>query len=82
MEQGRGPGAIAGLIHRLEYRVRRSYGFLLATGDVVRVMRVAAVHVSSAGTVLIDLLLDHAGVPGGVDTAWQRTYGKVDASPL
>lgn len=50
---------------------RGSYGFLLATGDVLRVSRVTAVHVSSAGSILLDVLLDHAGVPGGVDTAWQ-----------
>ena len=50
---------------------RGSYGFLLATGDVVRVSRVTAVHVSSGGSILIDVLLDHAGVPGGVDMAWR-----------
>lgn len=50
---------------------RGSYGFLLATGDVVRASRVTAVHASSGGAILIDVLLDHAGVPGGVDTAWQ-----------
>lgn len=53
---------------------RGSYGFLLATGDVVRLSRVAAVHVSSSGSILIDVLLDHAGVPGGVDTAWQPKH--------
>ncbi len=53
---------------------RGSYGFLLATGDVVRVSRVTAVHVSSGGSILIDVLLDHAGVPGGVDTAWQPKH--------
>jgi hypothetical protein len=53
---------------------RGSYGFLLATGDVVRVSRVTAVHVSSSGSILIDILLDHAGVPGGVDTAWQPKH--------
>ena len=51
-----------------------SYGFLLASGDVVRASRVTAVHVSSAGSVLIDVMLDHAGVPGGVDTAWQPKH--------
>lgn len=50
---------------------RGSYGFLLATGDVARVSRVTAVHASSAGSILIDVLLDHAGVPDGVDTAWR-----------
>ena len=54
--------------------VRGSYGFLLTTGDVVRVSRVAAVHVSSDGAILIDVLLDHAGVPGGVDLAWEAKH--------
>ena len=53
---------------------RGSYGFLLGTGDVVRVSRVTAVHVSSTGVILMDILLDHAGVPGGVDTAWQSKH--------
>ena len=55
--------------------VRGSYGFLLTTGDVVRASRVTAVHVASAGgPVLVDVLLDHAGVPGGVDMAWQSKH--------
>ncbi len=53
---------------------RGSYGFLLTTGDVVRVSRVTAIHVSSNGSILIDALLDHAGVPGGVDMAWQPKH--------
>ena len=53
---------------------RGSYGFLLATGDVVRVSRVTAIHVSSTGAILVDILLDHAGVPGGVDMAWQPKH--------
>lgn len=53
---------------------RGSYGLLLGTGDVVRVSRVTAVQVSSGGAILIDVLLDHAGVPGGVDTAWQSKH--------
>lgn len=51
---------------------RGTYGFLLATGDVLRVSRVTAIHVApGSGPVLIDVLLDHAGVPGGVDLAWR-----------
>ncbi len=53
---------------------RGSYGFLLATGDVVRASRVTAVHVSSNGSILVDVLLDHAGVPDGVDMAWQPKH--------
>jgi len=54
--------------------MRGAYGFLLATGDVVRASRVTAVHISSVGAVLIDVLLDHAGVPGGVDLAWEPKH--------
>lgn len=54
--------------------MRGSYGFLLATGEVVRASRVTAVHASSSGLVLIDVLLDHAGVPEGVDTAWRTKH--------
>ena len=51
---------------------RGAYGFLLATGDVVRVSRVTAVHVGpGGGPILVDVLLDHAGVPDGVDLAWR-----------
>ena len=53
---------------------RGSYGFLLVTGDVLRVSRVTAVHVSSGGSILLDVLLDCAGVPGGVDFAWQPKH--------
>ena len=50
--------------------VRGAFGLLLATGDVLRVISLSAAHVSSDGIVLLDVLLDHAGVPDGVDTAW------------
>ena len=53
---------------------RGSFGFLLTTGDVVRISRITAVHVSSGGSILLDVLLDHAGVPSGVDTAWQPKH--------
>ena len=54
---------------------RSAYGFLLAIGDVVRVSRVTAVHVApDGGPVLLDVLLDHAGVPGGVDLAWEPKH--------
>jgi hypothetical protein len=53
---------------------RGAYGFLLTTGDVVRVSRVTAIHISSAGAILVDVLLDHAGVPEGVDMAWQAKH--------
>ena len=31
----------------------------------------AALHQSSSGTVLLDVLLDHGGIPDGIDLAWQ-----------
>ena len=33
-----------------------------------------AIHISSAGAILVDVLLDHAGVPEGVDMAWQTKH--------
>jgi hypothetical protein len=53
---------------------RRAFGLLLATGDVLRVAGLAAAHLSSEGTVLLDVVLDHAGVPEGVDTAWRSKH--------
>lgn len=53
---------------------RGAYGFLLSTGDVVRVSRVLCVHVATTGAMLVDVLLDHAGVPDGVDTAWRSKH--------
>jgi hypothetical protein len=64
---------------------RGSYGFLLTTGDVVRASRITAVHVSSTGTILVDVLLDHAGVPEGVDAAWRSKHfigAPVTGAPL
>src|SRR4051795_8745584 len=51
--------------------LRGSFGLLLTTGDVIRVTSIAAAHISSDRIVLLDVLLDVAGVPVGVDTAWQ-----------
>ncbi len=53
---------------------RGRFGLLLATGDVVRATSIAAAHLSSAGLALLDVLLDHAGVPDGVDLAWQSKH--------
>jgi hypothetical protein len=47
------------------------FGLLLATGDVLRITSIAAVHLSSEGLVLLDVSLDQPGVPDGVDLAWQ-----------
>ena len=51
-----------------------SFGLLLTTGDVLRVASLAAAHLSSEGTVLLDVVLDHAGVPPGIDLAWQSKH--------
>ena len=39
-----------------------SFGLLLTTGDVLRVLSLSAAHLSSSGTVLLELRLDHAGI--------------------
>jgi hypothetical protein len=54
--------------------LRGKFGLLIATGDVLRVSSVIALNQSSDGTVLLDVLLDHAGVPDGVDTAWEPKH--------
>jgi hypothetical protein len=51
-----------------------TFGMLLATGDVVRCKSIAAAHVSSAGLVLLDVILDGPGVPEGVDLAWRSKH--------
>lgn len=53
---------------------RGAFGLLLATGDVLRVASMVAIHLSSEGVVLLDILLDHAGVPEGIDTAWRSKH--------
>lgn len=53
---------------------RGSYGFLLGTGDVVRASRITALHLSSNGTILVDVLLDRAGVPDGIDASWRSKH--------
>jgi hypothetical protein len=54
--------------------LRGSFGSLLSTGDVLRLTSIAAAHQSSEGIILLDILLDHAGVPDGVDLAWQEKH--------
>lgn len=51
--------------------LRGSFGLLLSTGDVLRLSSIVAVHQSSAGTILLDVMLDRPGMPDGIDTAWQ-----------
>lgn len=54
--------------------LRGKFGLLLTTGDVLRITSIAALHQSACGTILLDVLLDHAGVPDGVDLAWQPKH--------
>jgi hypothetical protein len=50
------------------------FGLLLATGDVMRITSISAVHHSSDGVMLLDVLLDSAGVPEGADLAWRSKH--------
>jgi hypothetical protein len=54
--------------------LRGSFGLLLTTGDVMRVSSIAAAHHSSDGIILLDVLLDYAGAPDGVDLAWRSKH--------
>lgn len=54
--------------------LRGSFGLLLTTGDVLRLTSIVAAHRSPEGHTLLDVLLDHAGVPDGVDLAWRSKH--------
>jgi hypothetical protein len=54
--------------------LRGAFGLLLTTGDVLRLTSIAAAHQSSEGVILLDVLLDHAGVPDGLDLAWRSKH--------
>jgi hypothetical protein len=54
--------------------LRGSFGLLLTTGDVLRLTSIAAAHQSSEGVILLDVLLDDAGVPDGIDLAWRSKH--------
>jgi hypothetical protein len=51
--------------------LRGNFGLVLTTGDVLRITCINALHESPHGVILLDVLLDRAGVPDGVDQAWQ-----------
>ena len=53
---------------------RGSFGLLLTTGDVLRITTITALHESPRGIILLDVLLDTAGVPEGVDQAWRTKH--------
>jgi hypothetical protein len=54
--------------------LRGRFGLLLATGDVMRITSIGAVHLSSEGLILLDVSLDQPGVPDGIDLAWQTKH--------
>jgi hypothetical protein len=54
--------------------LRGKFGLLLTTGDVLKITSIGALHQSSGGIILLDVLLDHAGVPDGIDPAWQTKH--------
>lgn len=72
------PETVAGLLPawlgRRMVGLRGSFGLLLTTGDVVKLTSIAAAHQSSQEIVLLDVLLDHAGVPDGLDLAWRSKH--------
>ncbi len=72
------PETVAGLLPawlgRRMVGLRGSFGLLLTTGDVLRLTSIAAAHQSSEGVILLDVLLDDAGVPDGIDLAWRSKH--------
>ena len=54
--------------------LRGKFGLMLTTGEVLRITCINALHESPHGVILLDVLLDHAGVPDGVDQAWQTKH--------
>jgi hypothetical protein len=72
------PETVAGLLPawlgRRMVGLRGTFGLLLSTGDVLRLTSIAAAHQSSEGIVLLDVLLDDAGVPDGIDLAWRSKH--------
>jgi len=67
-------GLLPAWLGRRMVGLRGSFGMLLATGDVLRVTSIAAAYQSSEGVILLDVLLDHAGVPDGIDMAWRSKH--------
>lgn len=54
--------------------LRGRFGLVLTTGDVLRITSIGALHQSSGGAVLLDVLLDHSGAPDGIDQGWQAKH--------
>jgi hypothetical protein len=54
--------------------LRGKFGLLLTTGDVLKITSIVALHQSSHGAIILDVLLDDAGVPDAVDLAWRSKH--------
>jgi hypothetical protein len=54
--------------------LRGKFGLVLTTGDILKITSIGALHQSPVGTILLDVLLDHAGVPDGIDPAWHAKH--------
>jgi hypothetical protein len=54
--------------------LRGRFGLVLTSGDILRITSITALHESPQGVILLDVLLDHAGVPDGVDQAWRTKH--------
>jgi hypothetical protein len=67
-------GMLPAWLGRRMVGLRGAFGLLLTTGDVLRLTSIAAAHQSSEGVILLDVLLDHAGVPDGLDLAWRSKH--------
>ena len=67
-------GMLPAWLGRRMVGLRGAFGLLLTTGDVLRLTSIAAAHQSSEGLVLLDVLLDDAGVPEGIDMAWRSKH--------
>lgn len=67
-------GMLPAWLGRRMVGLRGAFGLLLTTGDVLRLTSIAAAHQSSEGIVLLDVLLDDAGVPDGIDLAWRSKH--------
>jgi hypothetical protein len=49
--------------------LRGRFGLVLTTGDTLRITSIGALHQSSSGIVLLDVLLDHSGTPDGIESS-------------
>ena len=54
--------------------LRGRFGLMLTSGDIIRITSIVALHQSSDGIVLLDVLFDHSGIPDGIDLAWRPKH--------